>query len=179
MMMASFEFLAIILTGLGLTASILYYSMTIRNQNRNSRLQIVKEIWDWISTEEGYLKFIQIMTMTWTDYEDFNRRYGGLSSPEAYAQRFSVWSKMNGLGYMVKEGAIDIETVYDHSAGRIVWMWTKFEDVIREQREELSAGYLFKWWEYLAGELMKEAEKRGELLTYPPIFSSTPNEDNP
>jgi len=171
--MASFEFFAIILTGLGLSASILYYSLTIQNQNKNRRLQIVKEIWDWISTEEGYRKFIQLMTMTWTDYEGFQRKYGGLSNPEAYAMRFSVWSKMNGLGYMVKEGAIDINTVYDHSAGRIIWMWKKFESVIVRQREELSAGYLFKWWEYLAGELVKEAEKRGELLKYPSIFSST------
>ena len=177
--MASFEFLAVILTGLGLTVSILYYSMTIQNQNRNRRLQIVKEIWDWISTEDGYHKFIQLMTMTWNDYEDFNRKYGSLSSPEAYARRFSVWSKMNGLGYMVKEGAIDIETVYDHGAGRILWMWTKFEDIIRNIREELSAGYMFKWWEYLADDLRNEADTRGELLIYPPIFSSTPNEANP
>ena len=174
--MVSFEFLAIILTCLGLSASILYYSMTIRNQNRSRRIQIVKEIWDWISTEEGYHKFIQLMTMTWTDYDDFNRKYGGFSNTEAYAQRFSVWSKMNGLGYMVKEGAIDIETVYDHGAGRIVWMWDKFKDIISKQREELSAGYMFKWWEYLAGELRKEAERRGELLTYPRSFTSSPEE---
>ncbi|MES0325300.1 MAG: hypothetical protein ABUK18_05405 [Candidatus Bathyarchaeia archaeon] len=174
--MASYEFPAIILTGLGLSASILYYSMTIQNQSKTQKLQIIKEIWDWISDEEGYKKFIILMQMTWTDYEDFQHKYGSLTNPEAYAQRFSVWSKMNGLGYMVKEGAIDIESVYDHSAGRIMWMWDKFGSIIIRDREILSAGYLFKWWEYLAGEIRKEADKRAELLNYPKTFSTTPNQ---
>jgi hypothetical protein len=169
--MASFEFLAIILTGLGLTASILYYSFTIQNQNKTRRLQIVKDIWDWISDEEGYKKFMYLMTMTWSDYADFGEKYGGFTNPDAYAQRFSVWNKMNGLGYMVKEGVID-----DTGAGRIVWMWEKFAPVITIDRNNLSAGYLFKWWEYLAGEIRREADNRGELLVMPEGFSSTPKQ---
>ncbi|MFC1803107.1 hypothetical protein ACFL0D_03970 [Thermoproteota archaeon] len=38
--MTSFEFLAIVLTGLGLTASIIYYSMHLRNQNIARKAQI-------------------------------------------------------------------------------------------------------------------------------------------
>ena len=172
--MASFEFLAIILTWIGLSASILYYSLTIQSQNKTRRLQIIKDIWDWISDEEGYKKFIYLMTMTWSDYADFQRKYGGFTNPEAYSQRFSVWNKMNGLGYMVKEGVIDVETVYDHSGGRILWMWDKFQPIIVIDRENLSAHYLFKWWEYLAGELRKEAKKRGQALIMPEGFTSNP-----
>jgi hypothetical protein len=105
--MASFEFLAIILTGLSIAASILYYSVTIQNQSRTRRLEIIKDIWGWISEEDQYLKFMQLMTMTWTSYDDFREKYGGFSNPEVYAMRWSVWSKLNGLGYLVKEGAID------------------------------------------------------------------------
>lgn len=172
--MASFDFLAIILTGIGLSASIFYYSFTIQSQNKTRRLAIVKDIWGWISDEEGYQKFIQLMTMTWSDYEDFNEKYGSITNTENYATRFSVWNKINGLGYMVKEGMIDAETVYDHSAGRVLWMWLKYEPIIVEVRKEHSIGYLFKWWEYLVGELMKEAEKRGDHITLPSNFSSTP-----
>ncbi|MFA9494887.1 MAG: hypothetical protein ACERKS_03105, partial [Candidatus Bathyarchaeota archaeon] len=59
---------------------------------------------------------------------------------------------------------------------RIMWMWDKFGSIIIRDREILSAGYLFKWWEYLAGEIRKEADKRGELLNYPETFSTTPNQ---
>jgi hypothetical protein len=54
-------------------------------------------------------------------------------------------------------------------------MWEKFEPVISIDRVNLSAGYLFKWWEYLAGELRREADKRGELLVMPEGFSSKSN----
>ena len=172
--MVSLEVIALVFTGLSLSASILYYSYTIQSQNKTRRLQIVKDLWEWISDEEGYQKFVQLMTMTWSDYEDFHKKYGTLTNTESYATQFSVWNKMNGLGYMVKEGVIDVETVYDHSAGRIVWMWMKFESVILEIRKENTIGYLFKWWEYLIGELLKEAEKRGEHLILPESFTSTP-----
>ena len=38
--MASFEFLAVILTGLGLTASIVYYTTILRNANKTRELQL-------------------------------------------------------------------------------------------------------------------------------------------
>jgi len=172
--MASFEFLAVVVSILALAASITYYSMTIRNQTKTIRLELIKDIWDWISEEDQYKKFMQLMTMTWTSYEDFQDKYGGFTKPDDYAMRWSVWSKLNGLGYMVKEGAVDVESVYDHSASRVIWMWQKFESIIRADRERLGSGYLFKWWEYLAGELVKEAEKRGELLIMPHGFKNNP-----
>jgi hypothetical protein len=79
-------------------------------------------MWDWISSEEDYLKMSKLLRMQWNDYKDFNNKYGVKNNPENHALRWSVWNKMHGLGYMVKEGAIDIESVYDHSAGRIVWL---------------------------------------------------------
>ncbi len=101
--MASFEFLAIILTGLGLSASLVYYAFVISNQNKTRRLQMIQHIWEWISSEEGYLRLAELMQMQWIDYEDFNKKYGVSSNPENYAMRWAVWNKMNGLGYMVKE----------------------------------------------------------------------------
>jgi hypothetical protein len=105
--------------------------------------------------------------MQWVDYDDFNHKYGVSSNPENYAMRWSVWNKMNGLGYMVKEGAIDVETVYDHSGGRIIWLWIKFEPIIIIIRKH-SASYTLKWWEYLVEELGKVAKNRGDELTIIP-----------
>ena len=38
--MVSFEFLAVILTGLGLTASIVYYASILRNANKTQEIQL-------------------------------------------------------------------------------------------------------------------------------------------
>ena len=179
--MTDAQTISILLAGLSIAASIVYYASVLRNQNKTQqlqletrKLQIVKEIWDWISDEEGYKQFFQIMTLTWIDYDDFQKQYGASTNIEAYTMRFSVQSKLNGFGYMVKEGAIDIETVYDHSAGRVVWMWQKYKPIIYSDRKRLGASYIFKWWEYLAEELLKEAERRGDTLVTPPSFQTSP-----
>jgi len=74
--MASFEFLAIIIAGLGLAVSLVYYAMVINNQNKTRRLQMIQHIWEWISSEEGYLQLAELLKMQWSDLEDFNQKYG-------------------------------------------------------------------------------------------------------
>ena len=133
---------------------------------------MLQNIWDWISTEQGYLNMAKLMEMHWTNYEDFIKKYGNQNNPKNYAMRWSVWNKMHGLGYMVKEGAIDVETIYDHSGARIVWMWNRFEPIILAIREH-GGSYALKWWEYLVKELEKVAEKRGDN------FSVIPSEYTP
>lgn len=65
--MASFEFIAIILTGFGLTASILYYSSILRNANKTRELQLkaqelqLKAQEHAIETRQAQL-FMQILT---------------------------------------------------------------------------------------------------------------------
>jgi len=161
---------SIILTGIGMVIALTYYSLQIRNQNRNRRLQIVKEIWDWISTEEGYLRFAELMTLRWTDFDDHNSKYGSTTNPEAYAKIWAAWNRLNGLGYMVKEGAIDAETVYDHSGGRIVWMWRKYGPIVKEMRASHKISYICKWWEYLVGEMETVSEERGDKLELPEVW---------
>jgi hypothetical protein len=146
----------------GITA-FAYYIVTVRNQNKTIRLQMIQRIWEWISSEEDYLKFTQLLRMNWTDYEDFNRKYGANNNPENHAMRWAVMNNMNGLGYLLNEGAIDVETVYDHSGGRIIWLWIKFEPIILEFRKVTP--YAMKWWEYLVDKLMVEMKKRGDDFT--------------
>ena len=124
-------------------------------------------MWDWISTEQGYLNMSELMKMQWTDYKDFMDKYGNKNNPMNYAMRWAMWNKMHGLGYMVKEGAIDVETVYDHSGARIIWMWKRFEPIILIVRE-FGGSYALKWWEYLVDELEMVATKRGDDLSVIP-----------
>ena len=87
--------------------------------------------------------------------------------------RWSVWNKMHGLGYMVKEGVIDVETVYDHSGERIIRMWNRFKPIILVIRE-MGGSYALKWWEYLVNELEKVSEQRGDDFSFiPPDYTPT------
>jgi hypothetical protein len=164
--MASFEFLAIIVSILGLAVSLVYYATVLSNQNKTRRLQMIQHIWEWISSEEGYRQLAELLKMQWNDIDDFNLKYGVETNPENYAMRWAVWNKMNGLGYMVREGAIDAETIYDHSGGRIIWLWVKFSPIILEFRSR--ASYAMKWWEYLVDQLIAISKRRGDDFSFIP-----------
>ena len=136
----------------------------IRDMNKTRRLQMIQQIWEWLSSEESYTRIGTLLQMEWTDYEDFNRKYGVRFNLENYAKRYAAMGKLNGLGYLVKEGAIDLGTVYDHSSPIVIWLWVKFEPIIKELRK-MSTPDMLNWWEYLVDKLMIEMKERGDTLT--------------
>jgi hypothetical protein len=158
----------------GILAGIAIALWQIREMNKTRRLQMIQEIWDWMSSEEGYHRLGTLLQMEWTDLEDFMSKYGVTSNLDNYAMRWSAMAKLNGLGYLVNEGAIDLETVYDHSGPRVIWLWVKFEPIIKELRKSISPEML-NWWEYLVKNMMIEMEKRGDTLTSIPAGYSRTN----
>ena len=48
-----FEYLPLVLTGLGLTASIVYYANVLANANKNRELQIFMDVFNSIKTRES------------------------------------------------------------------------------------------------------------------------------
>ena len=85
--MVQIEYLPLVLTRLSITVSIVYYASVLRNQNKTRRLQILQNMWEWISTEQGYLNMAELMEMHWKDYEDFTLKYGVKKNPKNYAMR--------------------------------------------------------------------------------------------
>jgi hypothetical protein len=54
----------------------------------------------------------ELYSMEWEDWDDYNRKYGSENNPENYALRYSTWSRINGVGLLVKTGLIDVGSVH-------------------------------------------------------------------
>ncbi|MES0325933.1 MAG: hypothetical protein ABUK18_08655 [Candidatus Bathyarchaeia archaeon] len=109
--MASFEFLAIILTGLGLTASMFYYARVLENANKTRQTQLFMNLYENYHSHEFRMKWHGIMQQEWTDYEDWQRKYG--QTNEDLATHTSMLSFFNGIGVLLHRKLIDIEMVDD------------------------------------------------------------------
>jgi len=107
------ETLAFILTGLGLTASIIYYANILNNANKNRELQIFMDIFKSISTEENQRTWAELLNTEFTDYEDYMAKYDSSINPEHYGKRGSVWWNYNAIGFLLKKGHISIDVVLD------------------------------------------------------------------
>ena len=83
--MASFEFLAIILTGIGLMVSITYYAMVLRNHNQTRQAQLFMQVhsqWKDRNFIKGF--YDALNNWEWDSVEDFWSKYGQDVNEEAF-----------------------------------------------------------------------------------------------
>ena len=131
--MASFEFLAIILTGLGLTASVLYYSTILSNANKTQKMaletrqtQLFLQFYDTVNAE-NMQTVTEILAWEWEDYDDFLEKY---YSPDLFSKYNTQFQRYNGIGLLAMRDQIDLDLVYQFVGSPIIRIWEKFKDII-------------------------------------------------
>ena len=171
--MVDYSTLAIVLTGLGLTASILYYAMVLRNTNKTQQLaletrqaQLFMHIYYTWSSRENINIRRELRTWTWTDYDDFIQKYGEANNPEAWSSFQELANFYEGIGVLIKRKLIDPAFVDDLMSGETLWGWVKFGVIVREYRVRKNAPYFYEFWEYLYNAVSAIAhEQHPELKT--------------
>jgi hypothetical protein len=165
--MVQIEYLPLVLTGLGLTASIVYYASVLRNQNKTQKMQMLFSITEYRGRGEGLLRYVKFMQMDWKDFDDFNEKYGFETDPEMWADWYSFLTQFEDYGYMVNQGMIDLEFMYEVNYPSIVKLWYKFKPIFVERRkEEANTEREMFWFQYLAEELERLAISKGIILDY-------------
>ena len=165
--MVDYSTLALVLTGLGLTASILYYAMVLRNTNKTQQLaletrqaQLFMQIYYTWSSRENINIRRELRAWTWTDYDDFIKKYGEANNPEANTlfQELATWYE--GIGVLIKRKLIDPAYVDDLMSGDTLWGWETFGSFVRERRVRDNLPYYYEFWEYLYDEVSAIAHKQ-------------------
>jgi hypothetical protein len=165
--MIQIEYLPIVLTGIGIMASILYYASVIRNQNRTRQAQMFMQIYHQVSSKSFQRDWIELMNMEWEDYDDFERKYGSDNNPENFAMRASQWMAMNGVGAMLRDGLIEPEKLVRLVGQSSQFLWAKFRPIIIEWRVRYGMPQGHQDFEYLAEALEKELIRMNEDFKLP------------
>jgi hypothetical protein len=87
--------------------------------------------------------------------------------------RYNLWYFWEGMGLLLKKGLVDREMIYYllGSGFGVLTDWDKFGDVIKEMRVRIDRPNLFMWFEYLAEDMKKMTEEKGQ--PWEPIESMT------
>ena len=148
--MTSFEFLAIILTGLGLTASIVYYANVLSNANKTRKAQLFLSIYTITLQEEMNKKWYDAMAMSLKDF------------PDSRVTLHTLFQKYNGIGHLMMQGLLDVESPYHHSEGyRAVLLWLKWGTHLIEMRKNNINPDYMDGFQYMAEKMMKYREEKG------------------
>jgi hypothetical protein len=158
-----------LLTLVSLTIGVIYHIMTLNNTRKNQEIQIetrqaqlFMQIYEAYASEETMKMYFELLHFEWDDLADFERKYGSGDNVELAAKREAHWAWYDGMGVLLRRKLIDPDVVFDTLGhGGVIHMWTKFESIIKAQREHFKIPHRFNGFEYLAEEMMKLAKQRG------------------
>ena len=159
----------------GVIAGFTYYIISVRNAGISRKTQVVLDLRNFIYNLETNRKFIELLSMTWEDFEDFQRKYDSTVNPDNFAKRRMVLIRFEGMGYMLRQGLVDIDTIYNLIGSfAILQLWQKYEPIIKEQRKFYNEPHWYRWWEYLASEISKKRVELGfpENITDPDVYTT-------
>ena len=124
-----------------------------KKDERNRRIAFTTNMLSTIRSKESYLDMMDMLNFTWSDLDDFIKKYDSKADPSRAAQRASVFDNYDTLGYLLKEGLVDPETIYYNGGWISVWLWVKFGKVIRAWRKLSVPATWCQNLEYLAFEM--------------------------
>ena len=146
------ENLPLILTGLSITASITYYALVLRNQNKTRQAQMFLNWYDKITSLEGIEQARILRENTWATYEEWLDLY---QNSVDYRRAFSWWlTATEGVGVLLKEGLVDIRLLALFLTGPTLDYWKYFGPIIQKERERRYPT-LGSEFEYTVNELKK------------------------
>lgn len=151
--MASFEFLAIIFTGLGLTASIVYYSSILRNQNKTRQRELI------LQQSQGYsLEYSEALNevaaqLDWTTPKEWEIKYGRWTNPKANAKFIYIMRVYTLAGLLLREDSVNSKLLFNlYPPAAVISFWEQFREVVFFLREGVNDPSMYEPFEYLYGE---------------------------
>ena len=163
------ESLPLVLTGLGLAASIVYYANILNNANKTQQMQletrqvqifmrVIDRIWD-ADIQEAYE---MILPSSMNVDEFFEKFREDIKFQRVFYRWAYYWEN---AGMLVKLGFLPIEfvTISPSVAINVVTSWENFRDVVYRFRESGRVKRNFAMWEHLYDELMKYYDEHPEL----------------
>jgi hypothetical protein len=157
------EYLPIVLTGLSITASIVYYAIVLRNQTKiqqtqleTRRANILMNLHSAWGKDEYQKASWTVMGLEYRDFEDFVNKYGPTTEySELNQEIYKVGWFFNGLGSLVHQEFASLDLVDELFGYMIIWLWEIIEPIIVESRIRYNQPESLKWFEHLYKEIIK------------------------
>jgi hypothetical protein len=159
------EYLPLVLTGIGIMASILYYTSVLTNANKTRKTQMLMDLYQTYRDPKFAEAWGEMMDQEYSDFEDYWRKYGSDTNRVAWNKWQSVARVFHGIGVLLRRGMVDIELVEELLANIVFISWYKMGPIVigfRERAKNMHGGKgnstkydQLSGFEYLYNELNK------------------------
>ena len=155
------DYLPLVITGLGLTASIIYYASVLRNANKTRQTQLYMQLMNKDTSQEFQGLRFDISQININDFEDLRKK---IDTDRELSVKFTSFMFHNdNVGYLLEAGLVDPEMIYKFGAGgrgpiRDWETWSPYINYIRKTRDV--PDYL-NGFEYYANKMREIRENKG------------------
>ncbi len=160
--MITLEQIIYIIPIVGLTASIFYYAMVIRNQNRTRQAQLFMQITNRMD-EEFMDAWHELNTTELNSFEDYWGLYDPDKDRERYSRLMRVLTFYSGIGVVLREGFINIRPVVFLIGAPARYTWEKLMPVVEGVRRHYGSRQVWTQTEYLYNRIIRYLEEHPEL----------------
>jgi len=131
--MVQIEYLPIVLTGLSITASIIYYSSVLRNQNKMRKDQLAMNFYTHVTRREFWGQWVEVMFhQPFETLEEWDSKYGPIGNKEAATDFYSTMQVFEGAGTLLKENVIETDLLFRYLPKIIIRStWERYEPWIK------------------------------------------------
>jgi hypothetical protein len=149
---------------LGVCVAAFYYALNIRESGKNRKIALTNTLLQTMASEEGIRRMISLINMEWSDWDDFFKKYDSKVNEENFVKRTVFTMTAGYIGYLIKEGVIDIGSVYQLIGESVMDVWLKFKPVLYKYVEIGDWGKdSFENFEFLANEMIRMKAERDPI----------------
>jgi hypothetical protein len=157
--MVSLEVVAILLSGISISASLIYYSTVLKNQNKTRESQLFMQIFQNMNTEKFWATWIELLSAEISTYDEFVEKFDSTVNRDHFAKRTQMWYNYHSIGDLLRRGVISIETVENIVGVGAIAIWHTWGEMIKEIGVHNGMPNIYNGFEYLYNELMDYYEK--------------------
>ena len=137
--MVSLEVVAILLSGISISASLFYYTTVLQNSNKtqqmqleNRQAQLFMNIYSKLASNEAIDNEYIINRLEMKTIEDYSKI---AEDPIKYRALQWFMTYYEGIGTLVRENHVSIELVAQMISGNIIWFWERYGEVFLDLRQ--------------------------------------------
>jgi hypothetical protein len=152
--MVSLEIIALVLTGLGLTASIFYYANILNNANKARERELIYQRISSVSPD-FYRDWNKVFLAEWSNLPEWLKHRK--ENPEDSPIYNYILVTFNSLGAMLKKKILDPELIFSvYGPHYLIWTWEKVRPLMIESRKMMNYSELMDGFEHLYDVARKE-----------------------
>jgi hypothetical protein len=151
----------------GVLVAAVYYIQNLRVAERNKKIQLSMSIADRLGSKEFRRDYFTLWKLDWKDIDDFMKKYDSSvnteDARELWALRWSVWNTYDNLGYLLREGLVNDDIVFNSSGNDSIFIWAKYWPMIDYYRGSQLGQRLLDNFEFLAKTMWEMGKARGRV----------------